>query len=97
MNFNEQDSAGSACLEVNGRNDGKEGNKERDVLDSLRKASLADQTKISIGKTKNCLDPVVDLIFPFTSEREEEKFRRKNYGLQFILHCKQTLCNSADQ
>ena len=42
MNLNDRDSAGSACLEADGRNDGKEGNKERDVIDSLKKEILAD-------------------------------------------------------
>ena len=65
-------------MEIDGRNDDKEGNKERDVLDSLGEDSLADETKISIGNTENSLDPVADMIVPCTSEREEGKFGREN-------------------
>ena len=38
MNLYDWDSAGIPCLETNGIHDSKEGNKEMDVLDSLREA-----------------------------------------------------------
>ena len=73
MNSYEWDSAVSSCLEIDGRNDSKDGNKERYVLDSLGEANLADKTNRSIGSTEHSLDPVPDMIFPWTSERKEDK------------------------
>lgn len=69
-------------MEIDGKDDGKEGGKERDALDSLREASLADKTKSSIVNTENSLDSLADLIEPFTSEREAEKIMKASPGRQ---------------